>query len=435
MKRIWVSLFSIAGPAAVMAAGSMGTGSTASLVLAGAWFQYSLGWVILLVIPPFVVALDSASRIGICGAKGMMSLISERLHPGVSWIILVIMTLVHILVAMGQISVMSAALLSAIGIDPPSGGAPDPSYRMAEVLCIALVSFSLLALLLRGGYPRVQKMLTGLLLLMLACFLVVAFRGFSDILLILRGLIPSIPEALPVPGSSVARSAGVSIIAIAGGVLAPASLLGMSYLTKDSQSSVSQFGRNLWMAIINLGLIFGCYSLFVLIAGGYALYPLSENAAIEQIHQAGQVLTRALPGNISFLAPRIFALGLFVCGLTTLVVIAQVMAYLTLDVLGKNWRHTQDNRLFSGLLAAWIVVPSILAPFWDFPALLKVLLIMGVNVVVAPLALAIILYLINSSTLMGAHRAGWVRNLFLVAGLLLGLVLAAIRLPGYLASL
>ena len=435
MKRGLARLFSIAGPSAVLAAGSMGTGSTASLVLAGAWFQYSLGWVILLVIPSFVAALDSASRIGICGARGMMSLISERLHPAVSWAILAITTLVHILVAMGQISVMSAALLSVFGIDPPSAGVSDSGYRMAEVACIALVSISLLALLLRGGYPRVQKMLTGLLLLMLACFLVVAFRGFQDILLILKGLIPSIPEDVPVAGGSVVRSGTGSIMAIAGGVLAPGSLLSMSYLMKDSQSSTSQFGRNLWMAILNLGVIFGCYSLFVLIAGGYALHPLPESASIQQIHQAGQVLTRALPGEISWLAPRIFALGLFICGLTTLVVIAQAMSYLTLDVLGQDWRHTRDNRLFSGLLAAWIVVPSVLAPFWDFPALLKVLLLMGVNLVVAPLALAIILYLINSRTLMGPHRAGWARNLLLVSGLLLGLVLAGIRLPGYLASL
>lgn len=434
MKRFLASVFAIAGPAAVLTAGSMGTGSTASLVLAGAWFQYSLGWVVLLVIPPFVMALDSASRIGICGEKGMMALISELLHPAVSWSILIITTLVHILVAMGQISVMSGALLSVFGWNPPLFGSPSTEYRQAEVLCIALVSLSLLALLFRGGYPRVQKSMTLLLVVMFVCFLIVAFRGFQDFSSILKGLFPHIPDDLAVPGSGSVRHIGTSIMAIAGGVLAPGSLLSMSYLMKDSQSSPEQFGPNLRKAILNLGVIFGGYSIFVLVAGGYALYPLPENAAIEQIDQAGRVLTRALPGELAWLAPRIFALGLFMCGLTTLVVIAQAMSYLTLDVLGKDWKHTRENRLFSGLLAAWILVPSVLAPFWDFPALLKVILLMGVNLVVSPLALAVILYLINSRRLMGEYRAGWIRNLLVAAGLLLCVVLAAIRLPGYLAS-
>ncbi len=42
------------GPAAIMAAGSMGAGTTGSLVLGGAWFRYDLLWVVLLTIPLFV---------------------------------------------------------------------------------------------------------------------------------------------------------------------------------------------------------------------------------------------------------------------------------------------------------------------------------------------------------------------------------------------
>ena len=55
-------LFSrIVGPAAVMAAGTMGAGAAASLILAGAWFGYELLWVIPVVVPLFVISVDSAS--------------------------------------------------------------------------------------------------------------------------------------------------------------------------------------------------------------------------------------------------------------------------------------------------------------------------------------------------------------------------------------
>ena len=54
----------IVGPAAVIAAGTMGAGASASLILAGAWFRCDLLWVILVVLPLFVIFVDSASRIG-----------------------------------------------------------------------------------------------------------------------------------------------------------------------------------------------------------------------------------------------------------------------------------------------------------------------------------------------------------------------------------
>ena len=68
----------IVGPSAVIGAGSMGAGAIASLVLAGAWFRYELLWVVLLLLPLFVISVDSASRIG--GANpgvGMLSIMRE----------------------------------------------------------------------------------------------------------------------------------------------------------------------------------------------------------------------------------------------------------------------------------------------------------------------------------------------------------------------
>ena len=51
VKMIPRLLATIVGPAAVMAAGTMGAGAAASLILAGAWFRYELLWVIPLILP------------------------------------------------------------------------------------------------------------------------------------------------------------------------------------------------------------------------------------------------------------------------------------------------------------------------------------------------------------------------------------------------
>ena len=55
MNAIVRFFIAIIGPAAVMAAGTMGAGATASLILSGAWFRYDLLWVIVLILPLFVI--------------------------------------------------------------------------------------------------------------------------------------------------------------------------------------------------------------------------------------------------------------------------------------------------------------------------------------------------------------------------------------------
>jgi Mn2+/Fe2+ NRAMP family transporter len=76
---------------------------------------------------------------------------------------------------------------------------------------------------------------------------------------------------------------------------------------------------------------------------------------------------------------------------------------------------------------------GVLAPIWSFPAMLKVVLLMGVNVLVIPLVLAAILYLLNKRAVMGQHTAGSGRNALLVLCMIVSIVLAVDKLPDYLA--
>ena len=91
----------------------MGAGAAASLILAGAWFRYDLLWVIPVILPLFVISVDSASRIGLLNPDtGMFSQIRQRIHPGVAWLIFAINIPVHLLIGMGQMSVLTSSLMS-----------------------------------------------------------------------------------------------------------------------------------------------------------------------------------------------------------------------------------------------------------------------------------------------------------------------------------
>ena len=269
------------------------------------------------------------------------------------------------------------------------------------------------------------------MVLMFLCFLMVAISGFSELPAILRGFVPRFPRDLPVPGSDEMRLSSSAVIAMVGSAIAPAALLGIPYLSTDANNDASTLKRDFRKSWLNLGLIFGAYAIFIVIAGGFALFSLDDHARIDTVQEAGKVLTRALPANLAFAGPIIFTLGVFMAAITTMIVAAQVLSYFCLDMVNKSWRFTPGNRPYRYLLVFFILVPALLAPLWQLPALLKVILLMGVNVIVIPLVFAIVIYLVNRRSVMGKYTAEWWRNLILVAGLVLSVALAAEKVPDY----
>lgn len=424
----------IVGPTAVIAAGTMGAGAVASFLLAGAWFRYDLLWVVLCMLPVFVVSVDTASRIGACNPReGMFALIRQRITPALAWAILLVTVPVHLLIVMGQLSVMSSVLASTF--DLPAAGSGADGALLIDMLLSLVIAAAILWLVFSRGFDRMQNVMTVMMVMMFFCFLLVAFRGFSEWRDILAGLVPAVPEDLPVPGTQTMRSSVASITAMVGSAIAPAALLGMPYLAADSGVDPSGLKQAFRRAMVNLGLIFGAYAMFVVIAGGFALYPLLHNAALADVSEASHVLHGVFPERVAFLGPLVFSLGVFMAALTTLVVAAQVTAYFMLDTVGRQWRFAADNRVYHVIVMVLVLGAAVLAPHWSFPALLKVVLLMGINVLVIPLVFVILLFLANSRDVMQGVRTEWWRNAILGVGLLLSLILAAQKFPDYMATL
>ncbi len=429
----------IAGPAAVMAAASMGAGSASSLILTGAWFRYELLWVVLLILPLLVITVDTASRIGLLNKnKGMFSLICEHIHPGVGWLLLAINIPVHLLIGMGQMSVMTSATLSLFEYNPPAtaAGFADSNYQVVELIVSLVFAAGIVWLLTSEGYQRMQKYMTAFMLLMFMCFLIVALRGFQEVSAILSGLVPGVPADLPVPGQGMVRSSGIAILGIVGSALAPAAMLGVPYMSADNRrTGAVDLKHEFRNSVINLGFFYGGCALFIIIAGGFALYPLAHHAEIDSVHEAGRILLRAFPQGFEFLGPVIFSAGMVIAGLTTFVVTVEVISYFILDMFGFAWHHTRENRRFRRTVTVCIILPALLAPLWTFPALFKLLLLMCINAIVVPLVYIAVLILVNKKSVMGEHTSSLPRNIILLAALILSVTLSALKLPEFVQAL
>ena len=405
----------------------MGAGAMAAFLLAGAWFRYQLLWVIVLMLPVFVVSADSASRIGALNPRrGMLSLVRAHISAPLAWCIVLLVVPVHFLVCMGQISVMSSAALA------PISAAAAASLDLGSQVGLALVlAGGALWLVLSRGYQRMQRVMTALMLLMFACFLLVALRGLSEWPAILRGFVPTLPADLAVPGQRAPRVASTSIIAMVGAAIAPAALLGLPYLCADAGATRQALSAGFRHSVISLGCVFGTHAILVVIAGGFALYGLPDHASFSDVGQASTVLRAVFPGALAPAGPVIFSLGLFVAAMTTLVVAAQVTVYLVLDMAGFEWRFTPDNRRYRIALSVFVLGAAALAPLWEFPALLKVILLMGINVVVIPVVYVILILLSHRAVVMQGVTTPWWRTALLLSGLLASLALAVEKAPQY----
>jgi len=438
-RNVFVEWFTkLVGPAALTAAGMIGAGAVATRLLAGAWFGFDLLWVALLIVPMVIVTLDSASRVGILsGGRGMIDMVRSEIGAWLAWLIVVPMALVNIVVNMGQMSAMVEGAYGTFGMLPP----PTPTAGFVATT-FALTAVIVSAAVLRG-YKRVEKIMTALLLVILTCFVIVAIKGLVDWhtwIALGQGLVPQVPPDVPVAGTDRVRNGFTQMMAIAGQGLAPAVFLSYGYLASNAGYTTADVRRTFWKTVQNLGIIWGLFSVVVIVAGATALHAVydgtgpsylgvSHYSQIESIPVAGQVLGPALPGALGFLAPRLFSLGLVAAAFTTLISVALTMTYFCLDIARKNWKFSDDNTLFKIVFGAWIAVPALIAPFWALPALLKAILAMVGNLLMAPIAVAVILYFVNHRSL-GEFRANTARNVLLAVTLLFAVALVANGLGG-----
>ena len=430
------------GPAALTAAGLIGAGAVATRLLAGAWFGFDLLWVALYVIPMVIFTLDSASRVAILnGGRGMFEMIRTDIGAWLAWFIFVPTVLVNIIVNMSQMSAMVEGAYGSVGLLPPSGA--DQGWGFAWVTLAWTVVTVVAAVL--GGYKRVEKIMTALLVVILVSFLVVAIKGILDWATwpgMAAGLVPNIPADVPVVGDTRVRGAFTQILAIAGQALPPSVMLAYGYLAANAGQTKRDLPAAFRKTVQNLGVVWGLFSVMVIIAGTTALHNLytgsgptylgvSHYSQIESIPVAGQVLGPAFPGALGFLAPRFFSLGLIAAAFTTLISVSLTMTYFCLDMWRKDWRFTADNSLFKWVFAIWIAVPSLIAPFWKLPALLKAILAMVGNLVLAPVAVLVILYFVNRPA-MAEFKARPGRNFVLVVTAIFATVLVVNGVRGML---
>ncbi|MFB6133066.1 MAG: NRAMP family divalent metal transporter [Halanaeroarchaeum sp.] len=347
------------GPSWVAGAIAAGPATMASLVKAGAMFDYDLLWIVLLSAVAGALAQYLAMRLGLLTESGIVSVTEEHLGTTWAWILVadvVIAAGVAQLVIMNTVASVSATLT---GVDARLWG-----LFWAAVLVVGLAG---------RGYGLLEFAAKALVIAVVVAFVASLFVVPIEYGRAASGLVPHLP------GGSALVAAG-----ILGGAVHITLITMHSYTMRARDWSVREYGLATFDVGASMLVAFGIYSVAIFLVAASVL----SDPNLTTIG-AAQALGPLVGAN----ARLLFLLGLGGAAVSTLGGNTIVPPFLVADKL--DWGTTIDDGRYRGLLAVFAAI-SAGGAFIGGEVLGQLVLVLALGTVGTPFAIALVVYLLNS---------------------------------------
>jgi manganese transport protein len=347
------------GPSWVAGAVAAGPATIASLVTAGALFDYALLWVVVLSAGAGALAQYLAMRLGLLTERGIVAVVEDHLGELWAWILVadvVIAAGVAQLVIMNTVASVSATIT---GVDARLWG-----VVWALILATGLAG---------RGYRFLELAAKLLVAAIVVAFVASLFVVPVDVGAATGGFVPSFPS-----GSALVAAG------ILGGAVHITLITMHSYTMRVRGWTAREYGLATFDVGASMLVAFGVYSVAIfLVAASVLTDPnLTTVGAAEALGPLAGPDARVL-----------FLLGLGGAAVSTLGGNTIVPPFLIADKLG--WETTVDDSRYRGLLAAAALL-SAPGAFIGGAVLGQLVLVLALGTVGTPFAIAVVLYLLNS---------------------------------------
>lgn len=408
-------LLAIIGPGIFAIGYTIGTGSVTSMAKAGSQYGLQLVWVLFLSCLFSGVLMEAYGRMAAVTGDTALHAVKRHLPFGRTLAILILIGVVTAQYTClgGILTLSSGAIYETLGLFVPS--LPKESY--AGTLGIAVVLIALIyGLLMIGRYSFFEKVLAFFVMLMGLTFLISMFVVWPSPSILRQALVPSIPDE---PGAL------LMIAAFVGTTMAAPTFVTRPLLLKEKGVGVADFKRQTLDAVVSASLMFLISGSIMVVAAG-ALYAHGK----EIVKILDMVNTLApLAGRF---AVALFMAGTLSAGLSSIFPILMVGPLLISDYrVGRMEPRSKAFRLICLAAAcSGLIVPALGG---RNPVAVTVMAQIS-NVFVLPLAVAVIIALVNRRALMGKHRAGPLLNAGLALAGLFACIIAATGLRALLEA-
>lgn len=380
------------GPGLITAALIFGPGSLTVTTKLGAGFGFKLLWVIPFLIVFMVAYTSMASRIGLSLNVSPMDHIRRRYGR-----------LTAVLLGLGMLGITGSF---------QAGNAIGAGLAFAELsgtsTAIWVVFFALLAiglLFFRSFYKILEKIMIGLVLLMLASFFLTLLLSQPNLSLLLQGFIPSLPS-----GSELLT------IALVASSFSTVAAFYQAYLVQEKGWKKSDYAVAMRESRNGI-FVLGALSSMIIIVAAAILY----EADIEV--KAASDLGLALEPLFGRFATVAFMVGFFAASFSSLIGNATIGGALLADAfgLGQSLSSWQVRACIVGV----IVFGSAIALLYGGLPLQLIVFAQALTILIAPAAAIFILLMANDKGIMPQTTNTFRANIIPFVGLALLLFLAA----------
>lgn len=330
------------GPGALVAAAFIGPGTVTSCSKSGADYGFTLLWAMLLSVISVIIMQSMAARVGIVTKMGLSQALREKFSNKTVRILLSILVIAAVFV--GNIAYETGNVSgSVLGVQAAIPAFDSPTWKIILALVIGIVAFFLL---LSGSYKYIEKVLTGLVVLMGVLFFVTAIAAKPDWLAVLKGLF-----GFQAPDGS----SWMTIAALMGTTVVPYNIyLHASSAAKkwgedgdDSKEGIEEGLANSRLdSILSIGLG-GLISMAIIICAGAAKTTLGADFTIA----SGGDMAKSLTPLLGSWATIFFGIGLFAAGVSSTITAPLAAAFASTGILG--WSDDLKDKKFR---VFWIIV-------------------------------------------------------------------------------
>jgi len=333
-SRIILGL-SLVGPGLFLIGYNIGTGSITTMAKAGADYGMTLFWALILSCIFTYILMVAYGKLTLITGKTALNNIKNEFSWGRFLAIYIMAAVIigELLAVMGVMGIVVELLQE--GIKLVFGVQAFNPWIITSILVVALYY-----LLWNGHYKRFEKILTFFVIFMGLCFVLVFFLVSPDYIMIVKGMIPHIPDE---PGSF------QLIAAMAGTTCSAAVFVVRSTVVAEKGWNISNLKDEKRDAMVSASMMLFLSAIIMAVAAGTLhVMGLSLTNTVEMIY-----LFEPLGGKTAAL---ILILGISGAGLSTVFPIILIAPWLVCDYSGKE-RNIQSP------LFRWLGLIGILFSF------------------------------------------------------------------------
>ena len=411
------------GPALITACVVFGPGSLLISSNIGANHGYELLWLLLLTGILMGTYVTMGARIGVVGGATPCTLIAGRLGRPVAAVIGINLCLICTAFQFSN-NLAVAAAGDALGVARLFGNPDEMTERTRSlinsgVLLVFNAAIIALVFTLKQVYRTLERIMKVMVAVILICFLANLFIVRPDVLAVLKGLIPRLPEGLLTgdkTGSIYSSYPMVLIASLLGTTFSVAAALYQGNLVREKGWTIRDYDRGIGDAIAGVAILTGV-SAIIMMTSATVLRGQPANDI--------SVLATQLRPLLGTTTHILFCVGLLAVAMNPFVINAMIGGSILADGVGKPaglsdlWsRRFTVVVLLVGMAVAMIVLHT---PIKKVDA---IIFGSALTVIGNPLMAVTMLWLANRKDVMGDKRNTLVLNILGGLGLLVVIFIA-----------